>query len=94
MAAEVTKHRLERIFLSPTHMGGEQLKFIQEAFESNYIPPLGPMVDAFEQEFAEKVGIPFAAAVPSGTAAMHLALRCLGIGPGEEVIASTLTFRE
>ena len=59
-----------RIFLSPPHMGGEELKFIQEAFEKNYIAPLGPMVDAFEQEFAEKVGIAHAVAVSSGTAAM------------------------
>ncbi len=92
MAVEVTKHRIERIFLSPPHMGGEELKFIQAAFESNYIAPLGPMVDAFEQEFAEKVGIPYAIAVSSGTAAMHLALRILGVEQRDEVIASTLTF--
>ena len=73
-------------------MGGEELRFVSKAFESNYIAPLGPMVDAFEQEFAEKVKIPYAVAVSSGTAAMHLALRILGIGPGDEVIASTLTF--
>ena len=73
-------------------MGGEELKFIQEAFESNYIAPLGPMVDAFEREFAEVVGIRHCAAVSSGTAAMHLALRILGVGQGDEVIASTLTF--
>lgn len=83
---------LNRIFLSPPHMGGEEMNFIKEAFDSNYIAPLGPMVDAFEREFAEKVGIPYAAAVSSGTAAMHLALRILGIGLGDEVIASTLTF--
>ncbi len=73
-------------------MSGKELEFIQEAFESNYIAPLGPMVDAFESEFAEKVGIPYAVAVSSGTAAMHLALRTLGIESGDEVIASTLTF--
>ena len=71
----------ERIFLSPPHMGGEELSFIKEAFDSNYIAPLGPMVDAFEHEFTEKVGIAHAVAVSSGTAAMHLALRILGIGP-------------
>ena len=70
MAVEVTKHRLERIFLSPPHMGGEELKFIQEAFESNYIAPLGPVVDAFECEFVDKVDIPYAVAVSSGTEAM------------------------
>jgi len=73
-------------------MGGEELNFVKAAFDSNYVAPLGPMVDAFEQEFAEKVGIPYAAAVSSGTAAMHLALRILGVGQGDEVIASTLTF--
>ena len=51
-------------------MGSEEIGFVQEAFDSNYIVPLGPMVDAFEQEFAERVGIPYALAVSSGTAAM------------------------
>jgi len=60
----------ERIFLSPPHMGGEEMNFIKEAFESNYIAPVGPMVDAFEREFSEKVGISHAVAVSSGTAAM------------------------
>lgn len=68
-----------RIFLSPPHMGGEELRFVREAFETNYIAPLGPMVDAFEREFAEKIGIPHAVALSSGTAAMHLALRILGV---------------
>lgn len=85
-------NREKRIFLSPPHMGGEELNFVQEAFDSNYIAPLGPMVDAFEQEFADKVGMAYALGVSSGTAAMHLALRVLGVGPGDEVIASTLTF--
>ncbi len=86
------KSKPKRIFLSPPHMGGEELHFVREAFESNYIAPLGPQVDAFEREFAEKIGIQHAVAVSSGTAAMHLALRILGVGPGDEVIASTLTF--
>ena len=60
----------KRIFLSPPHMGGEEIKFMQEAFKSNYIAPLGPQVDAFAREFAEYVGIPYAVAVSSGTAAM------------------------
>ena len=62
--------RTKRIFLSPPHMGGEELNFVKEAFESNYIAPLGPMVDAFEREIAEKLGIPYAVAVASGTADM------------------------
>lgn len=81
-----------RIFLSPPHMGGSELDYIHQAFESNYIAPLGPMVDAFENAFAEKVGIPYALALSSGTAAIHLAMRVLGVGPGDEVFASTLTF--
>jgi len=73
-------------------MGGEELQFIHEAFESNFIAPLGPMIDAFEKAFAEIVGIPNCLALSSGTAAIHLALRHLGIGLGDEVFASTLTF--
>jgi dTDP-4-amino-4,6-dideoxygalactose transaminase len=73
-------------------MGGEELNFIREAFASNYIAPLGPMVDAFEREFAAYTGIPHCLALVSGTAAMHLALRELGVGPGDEVLASSLTF--
>jgi dTDP-4-amino-4,6-dideoxygalactose transaminase len=84
--------KLQRLFLSPPHMGGEELDFIREAFQSNYIAPLGPMVDAFEREFADYTGIPHCLALASGTAAMHLALRELGVGPGDEVLASSLTF--
>lgn len=82
----------KRIFLSPPHIGKYEKQFVAEALDSNYIAPLGPMVDAFEQEFAEKVGIKHCLALSSGTAAMHLALRLLAVGPGDEVIASTLTF--
>lgn len=81
-----------RIFLSPPHMGGHELTFVNEAFESNFIAPLGPQVDAFEKEFAEYTGIKHCLALSSGTAAMHLALRYLNINPGDEVFASTLTF--
>ena len=80
--------KLKRIFLSPPHMSGEEMRFVQEAFESNYIAPLGPQVDAFEREFAEYVGIKHCVALSSGTAAMHLALRILGVGQGDDVIAS------
>lgn len=81
-----------RLFLSPPHLGGEELKLVEEAFASNYIAPLGPMVNAFEREFADYTGIPYCLALASGTAAMHLALRELGVGPGDEVLASSLTF--
>ena len=81
-----------RLFLSPPHMGGREREFVRQAFESNYIAPLGPMVDAFEKEFAAYVGIPHCLALSSGTAATHLALRHLKLRPGDEVMASTLTF--
>lgn len=84
--------RPSRIFLSPPHMGGREQEFIRQAFESNYIAPLGPMVDAFEREFAAYTGIPHCLALSSGTAAMHLALRHLGVKTGDVILASTLTF--
>ena len=73
-------------------MGTEELELVKEAFASNYIAPLGPMVDALEEEFAAYTGIPHCLALCSGTAAIHLALRHLGIGAGDRVVASTLTF--
>ncbi len=82
----------ERIYLSPPHMGGEELEFIHEAFESNWIAPLGPQVSAFEKEVASYVGTRGALAVNSGTAAIHLGLRLLGVGSGDKVFCSTLTF--
>ena len=73
-------------------MSGEEMKFVRDAFESNWIAPLGPQVDAFEREFAEAIGVPHAVALSSGTAALHLALRILGLRRGEEVFCSTFTF--
>ena len=73
-------------------MSGLEMQYVQEAFDSNWIAPLGPHVDAFEQEFAAKVGAKHALALSAGTAAIHLALIHLGVGPGDEVIVSTLTF--
>jgi len=81
-----------RIFLSPPHMSGEELALITEAFASNWIAPLGPHVDAFEKEVAEFARVGHAAALSSGTAAIHLALRLLGLQPGEEVLCPTFTF--
>jgi pyridoxal phosphate-dependent aminotransferase EpsN len=80
------------ILLSPPHMSGAEQHYIAEAFASNWIAPLGPHVDAFERELAEAVGAGHAAAVSSGTAAIHLALRLLGVGPGDRVFCSSLTF--
>ncbi len=73
-------------------MGGEELELVTEAFASNYIAPVGPMVDGFERDFSAYTGIKHCAAVSSGTAALHMVLRELGIGPGDEVFVSTLTF--
>src|SRR5690606_17543546 len=81
-----------RIHLSIPHMSGKELDYIHDAFETNWIAPLGPHVEAFECEFAELVGAKAALAVSSGTAAIHLALRVAGVGPGDEVWVSTLTF--
>ncbi len=81
-----------RLYLSPPHMSGRELGLIQEAFATNWIAPLGPHVDAFEQEFCTCTGARHAAAVSSGTAALHLALILSDVGPGDEVLVSTLTF--
>lgn len=71
----------ERIFLSSPHMGALEQAFVAEAFASNWIAPLGPHVDAFEREFCEVVGALHAAALSSGTAALHLALQLVGADP-------------
>lgn len=88
----MNKQKYERIFLSPPHMGGQELQLVQEAFASNYIAPLGPMVEAFEEDFSELTGLKHCLALNSGTAAIHLALRCQNVAPGDIVLASTLTF--
>ncbi|MEL7074512.1 MAG: aminotransferase class I/II-fold pyridoxal phosphate-dependent enzyme [Cyanobacteria bacterium J06629_2] len=80
------------ILLSTPHMGEQELKFVQEAFDTNWIAPVGPHIDAFEQEFAQVVGSSHAAALSSGTAALHLALKLAGVEPGDEVFCSTFTF--
>lgn len=73
-------------------MGEQELEFVKEAFDTNWIAPVGPHIDAFEQEFCQVVGVGHAAAVTSGTAALHLALRLIGVKAGDEVFCSTLTF--
>jgi pyridoxal phosphate-dependent aminotransferase EpsN len=82
---------MARVYLSVPHMGGSELKYIAEAFASNWLSTVGSNIDAFERAFAERVGRP-AVALSSGTAAMHLGLRLLGVGPGDEVLVSDLTF--
>jgi dTDP-4-amino-4,6-dideoxygalactose transaminase len=84
--------RPPRIHLSTPHLGGQESVFLAEAMASNWIAPLGPQVEAFEEEFAGLVGARHALALSSGTAALHLALQEAGVGPGDEVLVSTLTF--
>jgi len=73
-------------------MGPAERALLLEAFDSNWVAPLGPHVDAFQHEFAEYLGVPRALALSSGTAALHLALIALGVGPGDDVLVSSLTF--
>ena len=82
-----------RLYLSAPHVGEDERSLLLDAFDSNWIAPLGPHVDAFERELAARAGPGFhAAALSSGTAGIHLALRLAGIGPGDRVIVSSLTF--
>lgn len=81
-----------RIYLSSPHMSGKEQEYVKNAFDTNWITSLGPHVDAFEKEFCASVGVPHAAALSSGTAALHLALQLVGVERGDEVIVSTLTF--
>jgi len=82
----------KKIYLSPPHLNGEEIDFIKDAIDSNWIAPLGPHVDAFESEVADYVGVKQAAALSSGTAALHLALEMLGVQKGDHVFCSDLTF--
>jgi len=84
----------KRIYLSSPHMSDEgyEMEYIKEAFETNWIAPLGPNVTGFEQELAQKVGAKYAAALVSGTAAIHLALKAAGVGEGDIVLCQSLTF--
>jgi dTDP-4-amino-4,6-dideoxygalactose transaminase len=81
-----------RINLSSPHMSGHEQKYIKEAFDQNWIAPLGPNVDGFEKEIGQYLSVPHVAALSSGTSAIHLALIILNIGPGDEVLASSFTF--
>jgi dTDP-4-amino-4,6-dideoxygalactose transaminase len=84
----------DRIYLSSPHMSDEgyEMQYIQEAFDKNWIAPLGENVDGFERELARKVGAKAAAALSSGTAAIHMALKAAGVGDGDIVFCPTLTF--
>ncbi|UCZ52956.1 aminotransferase class I/II-fold pyridoxal phosphate-dependent enzyme [Bacillus shivajii] len=84
----------DRIYLSSPHMSDEgyEMEYVKEAFDTNWIAPLGENVNGFERELADKVGSKAAAAISSGTAAIHLALRAAGVGEGDIVLCPTLTF--
>ena len=81
-----------RIYLSPPHMGEKERKYLSDAFDSNWIAPLGPHVDGFENEMAEYLGVKHAAALSSGSGALHLALIIAGIKEGDRVLCPSLTF--
>lgn len=81
-----------RVYLSPPHMSGREMRYVNDAFRTNWVSPLGPNVDAFEKAFAARVGCKHAVALSSGTAGLHLALRTLRVKRGEEVLCSTFTF--
>ncbi|MEK4708210.1 aminotransferase class I/II-fold pyridoxal phosphate-dependent enzyme [Bacillus sp. FSL R10-2780] len=88
---QTVQHK-KRIYLSSPHMGGNEQKYIQNAFDTNWIAPLGPNVDEFERELASFVGVKGGTAVSSGTAAIHLALRLLDVQEGDTVFCSSFTF--
>jgi dTDP-4-amino-4,6-dideoxygalactose transaminase len=83
---------MTRIYLSPPDVGDEERRLLLDAFDSNWIAPLGPHVDGFERDMAERIGVPNTLALTSGTAALHLALLLLGVGPGDDVLVPTQTF--
>jgi dTDP-4-amino-4,6-dideoxygalactose transaminase len=82
----------DKIWLSSPHMGGAEQRYVNEAFETNWIAPLGPNVDGFELDLCQYTGAKYASALSSGTAALHLALVMLDIKPGDEVICQSMTF--
>lgn len=83
---------MTRIYLSPPDVGPTERRLLLEAFDSNWIAPVGPFVDRFEREVGALVGVEHVAALSSGTAGLHLALTILGVGPGDDVLVPTLTF--
>ncbi len=91
-ATNVTALATQRIYLSPPHIGAEERRNVEAAFDGNWIAPVGPQLLAFEEEMCAASGIKSAVCVSSGTAGLHLAARLLGVEPGDEVFCSTFTF--
>ena len=88
----MTVPQRDRIYLSPPNVGPEEIAAVTAALESGWVSPLGPEVDAFEQDLVAFTGAKYAVALSSGTAGLHLALLALGVGPGDEVVVPTMTF--
>jgi pyridoxal phosphate-dependent aminotransferase EpsN len=83
---------LDRIYLSPPHLGRHELNYLHKAVEDNWVAPVGPNLTGFEADLCAFTGVGHAVALTSGTAAIHLGLRLLGVGPGDEVLCSSFTF--
>ncbi|MBG8552430.1 DegT/DnrJ/EryC1/StrS family aminotransferase [Hymenobacter guriensis] len=82
----------DRLYLSPPHLGRHELNYLHKAIEDNWVAPVGPNLDGFERDICEFTGAGHCVALTSGTAAIHLGLRLLGVGPGDEVLCSSFTF--
>ncbi|MBT2559447.1 aminotransferase class I/II-fold pyridoxal phosphate-dependent enzyme [Hymenobacter sp. ISL-91] len=82
----------DRLYLSPPHLGRHELNYLHKAIEDNWVAPVGPNLDGFEQDVCAFTGVKHALALNSGTAAIHLGLRLLGVGPGDEVLCPSFTF--
>lgn len=82
----------DRIYLSPPHLGRHELNYLHKAIEDNWVAPVGPNITGFEQDICQYTGAGHCVALNSGTAAIHLGLLALGVGPGDEVLCSSFTF--
>lgn len=82
----------DRLFLSPPHLGRHELNYVHKAIEDNWVAPAGPNLAGFEADICAAVGVPYCVALNSGTAAIHLGLVVLGVGPGDEVLCPSFTF--
>ncbi|MBX0292207.1 aminotransferase class I/II-fold pyridoxal phosphate-dependent enzyme [Hymenobacter sp. HSC-4F20] len=82
----------DRLYLSPPHLGRHELNYLHKAIEDNWVAPVGPNLDGFERDICEFTGARYCVALTSGTAAIHLGLRLLGVGPGDEVLCPSFTF--
>ena len=83
---------MDRIYLSPPHLGRHELNYLHKAVEDNWVAPVGPNIDGFETDICTAVGVAHCVALNSGTAALHLGLLLLGVGPGDEVLCPSFTF--